>query len=319
MLLLSIIAAIELKINAVELDVVEAFVRNEKDFPIAFLLPNTPFSGMKEDTLQVLQNETRVKFVGQLVKWDFSNVKTISKIMQAGEIWRQKVEVSKLYHTYIGAADIKLSFPYRECNIKDNKVTSCETSSVNLQSTVSISLDVKTHQRHKGVVPDYSTKKCYFMKWIHAKYAIRKFHQIQVRAISDLQNGPSTSFHKYFGTANTTEVLKTFQKTKNYKFNVECNNPDCNTMQGTVAFVYPDQPTIFVCPLFHAATYTGYNSKPGVLVHESTHFLATSYTTDIASGVLETSKLGTDDPELAITNADNYEYFAESLFYNLPN
>ena len=311
---LSLIAALELRINQIQKDTVEAIVRNEKDVPVAILLPNTPFSRMKEDSLQVVQKGKRVKFVGQHVQWDYEKVNSFYKTIQPGEIWTHNIDVSKIYNTVDGEAKVKLSFIYRECDFKDGKVFSCQLPVI-LQSE-DILMKVKTHQRFKDLVPNYRTKNCWFLKWIKAKYAIRKYQQMQDAAIMDLKNGPSLAFEEYFGTNDTSAVLDTFLKAKSYKFDLECGSSEC-TMDGIYAFVSPEQPTIFVCNQFYKTDYSGYNSKPGVLIHESTHFRATGDTEDYAYGFLEARKLAIDNPDLAVKNADNYEYYAERVFYKL--
>ena len=317
MLFVSILGlALKLDINQVQHDVVEAMIKNDGDAPLAILLPNTPFSGMKEDVLQIRQNGRRLKFVGQHVQWDQNKINSYSKTIQPGEVWSQNIDISQRYNTVNGLADIKLSFLYRECAFKNGttELFACKLTRI-IQSD-EISVYVKTHKREKVTSPNYRTRNCYFTKWLKAKYALNQFQKIQRVAVADLIKGPSKAFTTFFGINDTATVLSVFEKTKKYKFDVECGSTEC-TMDGIYAFVYPETPTIFLCSQFFKTNFIGFNSKVGTLVHESTHFRQTGDTEDYAYGMDEAKRMASTSPELAIKNADNYEYFAESLYFKL--
>lgn len=68
---------------------------------------------------------------------------------------------------------------------------------------------------------------------------------------------------------------------------------------------------------FLKASDTGFNSQPGVLVHETTHFTLAGATDDNAYGVEGARKLARTNPRAAQENADNYEYFVEAIAFNL--
>jgi peptidyl-Lys metalloendopeptidase len=66
-----------------------------------------------------------------------------------------------------------------------------------------------------------------------------------------------------------------------------------------------------LCPAFFRASLTGFDSRWGILVHEVTHLAAG--TRDHAYGRRAAAVLAKDEPERAAQNADNYEYFLETL------
>lgn len=89
------------------------------------------------------------------------------------------------------------------------------------------------------------------------------------------------------------------------------------------AYVYSDEYfVIHAGSEFFNAEDDGYNSKAGILIHELSHFILVgntnggSYNQEVY-GVEEAIQLAKDDPDFARNNADNYEYFAESLFWQL--
>jgi peptidyl-Lys metalloendopeptidase len=95
---------------------------------------------------------------------------------------------------------------------------------------------------------------------------------------------------------------------------IGCKGPKC--ANNTFAYVFPTQPyKIFVCPAFWAANLQGTDSRAGTLVHEMSHFDIVAGTDDVVYGQVGAKKLAIDQPDVAMTNADTHEYFAE----NEPN
>ena len=62
---------------------------------------------------------------------------------------------------------------------------------------------------------------------------------------------------------------------------------------------------------FFNAPAVGMNSKLGAIIHEVTHFFLTGNTDDIKYGKSDCLQLAQQDPNSALKNADNYEYFVE--------
>ena len=124
---------------------------------------------------------------------------------------------------------------------------------------------------------------------------------------------------KWFGTYTSTnynKIQSDFTKINNFlsgrNFGIDCS---CN-QPGTYAFVYPSDPTstIHLCPVFWQATADPYdwNSQPGTLTHEGSHFNAVCGTDDIQYGVTGCLALAQSDPNSAVKNADSHEYFQEN-------
>jgi peptidyl-Lys metalloendopeptidase len=89
---------------------------------------------------------------------------------------------------------------------------------------------------------------------------------------------------------------------------------DCTCTQANVyAYVYPNQPyKIYLCGAFWAAPLTGTDSKAGTLIHEMSHFTVVADTDDLAYGQTAARNLAISNPNNAVRNADNHEYFAEN-------
>jgi peptidyl-Lys metalloendopeptidase len=88
---------------------------------------------------------------------------------------------------------------------------------------------------------------------------------------------------------------------------------DCKCKQPYYAYVYPDQPyVIHVCKYFWLAPLAGTDSRGGTLIHEMSHFTVVAGTDDFVYGQDGARNLADDNPDDAIMNADNHEYFAEN-------
>ena len=72
------------------------------------------------------------------------------------------------------------------------------------------------------------------------------------------------------------------------------------------------QGTVYLCGAFWDAPTTGTDSKGGTLVHESSHFTDNGGTEDYVYGQSSAKSLASSDPDEAVYNADNHEYFAEN-------
>jgi peptidyl-Lys metalloendopeptidase len=94
-----------------------------------------------------------------------------------------------------------------------------------------------------------------------------------------------------------------------------CGSLFCGS--NTYAYVIPVQKNkVHLCSLFWSAPTTGTNSKAGTLIHELSHFLSIAGTNDQVYGHTAAMNLANTNPNGAIQNADNHEFFAEATRYN---
>lgn len=91
---------------------------------------------------------------------------------------------------------------------------------------------------------------------------------------------------------------------------------DCKCKQNAYAYVYPSQPyNIYLCKVFWTAPLAGTDSQGGTLIHEMSHFYVVASTLDYVYGQTGARALADSNPDQAIMNADNHEYFAENNPY----
>lgn len=89
----------------------------------------------------------------------------------------------------------------------------------------------------------------------------------------------------------------------------------CACDHDFVAFVYLNElGHIYLCKQYWKLPAVGNDSKGGAIIHEASHFTANGGTGDYARGAAQSKALASNNPSTAIMNADNYEYFAETMW-----
>jgi peptidyl-Lys metalloendopeptidase len=103
--------------------------------------------------------------------------------------------------------------------------------------------------------------------------------------------------------------------TSNQTVNFSCDCPDVSS-DDVIAYVFPSSPySVYICPgFFNFRSIGGANSQSGIIIHELSHFSVLADTDDHVYGVGGALALAVNTPSQAISNADNYEYFAENPF-----
>lgn len=131
-------------------------------------------------------------------------------------------------------------------------------------------------------------------------------------------NATTTALYtKWFGTAredlvqtarSTLDAMKQRFSDK-VTFTVECNPPRLSA--DTYAATVFQSDYIAFAPLFFAAPLKGPNSQVGTLLHEMSHNAADTDDIDGAYGREGAGQLARSNPNQAVRNADNYEFFIE--------
>ena len=138
--------------------------------------------------------------------------------------------------------------------------------------------------------------------------------------IIDISRGSQNEHYKMiFGAPDRTRytkvngIIKTIKdglvintNSIGYEFN---NDP---ALSKVYAYTFKGASTVFLCAKFKTAPLTGENSKIGTLFHEWSH--AFGYTDDHRYGRSKCRNLAQNDPDKAVENADNYEYYLETEY-----
>lgn len=119
-------------------------------------------------------------------------------------------------------------------------------------------------------------------------------------AASDKRKSKVKSMFNSVATAMATDAYKL------YYYGHTCKD-------DLYGYTWYKSKNIVLCKKYFTASNSGFSSKMGTLIHQLTHSAA--HTKDIAGadGTTGALKLALTDPDKATRNADNYEYFAESI------
>ena len=161
-----------------------------------------------------------------------------------------------------------------------------------------------------------------FSPWILHIFSPRKVtKQAQINAYNSITSflaAPQTkqqNVKTWFG-ANQLRVNDAVTKLQTMKSVLEKDTitysfwgSDCDA--STYAYTYPNSRKIYLCKLYKKAPDTGLNSKMGILTHELSHAIVS--TDDKVYGPNGCKQLAIKAPHDAVDNADNFEYFVETL------
>lgn len=128
-------------------------------------------------------------------------------------------------------------------------------------------------------------------------------------------NSGTQRYTEWFGAFTTTRfnTVKSHFTAISNAFDTAPVVYDCGCRQNYYAYVYSNEPyKIYLCRAFWSAPMTGTDSKAGTLIHEMSHFDVVAGTDDFAYGQTNARALADNNPDQAIMNADNHEYFAEN-------
>jgi len=135
-------------------------------------------------------------------------------------------------------------------------------------------------------------------------------------ALSVISQGSTSTYIEWFGAYTSgrwqiaEEVISLIQKNTVVAY-------ACDNQAGVYAYVYPSDRThtIYCCSAFWPSRVIGgFDTQAGTLLHELSHFSDIGATSDHTYGTSNCRNLARTNPGNAVNNADNFEYFGESLF-----
>jgi hypothetical protein len=106
--------------------------------------------------------------------------------------------------------------------------------------------------------------------------------------------------------ARTVEMLRPARRAPHL-----CGTAEACGNRPVFAIANLSRRVVMLCPMFFNARNEGADSRPGIMVHETSHLAAG--TADMAYGRAAALALARKEPDRAALNADNYEYFVEFL------
>jgi len=300
---------------------VDVTFHNTKEQSIFMLSWNSPFDlssgGLAFD---VQQNGKSVQYIGAVAKR--GKDRNSYKELPAGSDVKVTVDLS-LFYDFSNGGTYNVQFSMETMEVLLHLTNLGDAEMVNIKSNIleveypSLALAVQDFVN--GTLGAISYVSCTTAQQTTVKTAWSRF-LVMVAAMNNYMsnNQQTATYTTFFGsTSYWSTVAGIISREKaaeqsSVKFN--CDPPQCGG-SGTFAYVYPTDTTrtIYLCGAFWAAKLTGYDSQPGVIVHELSHFNTIGGTQDYAYGVTAAKNLAKSSPAKAVANADNYEYYGETV------
>jgi uncharacterized Zn-binding protein involved in type VI secretion len=144
--------------------------------------------------------------------------------------------------------------------------------------------------------------------------------EVKLRLLKNNDPKTLTQFKKWFGTDSEAArkiILKRISKTLNACTKLSRCSFDDKVLENeqiqlyAEIMIYKESFTVFLGKSFWKAPLTGKDSRAGTLVHELSHLRNVGKTEDYVYGNV-CELLAKCDPDAALFNADNFEYFVVS-------
>lgn len=297
----------------------------------------TALNGVEGNLFDVRRDGQPVEYTGRLYKRGFPRAEDYVRIPAGGSL-SADVELSSVYDMsrtgeyairYRASVQDALRADGRakvaglaglrtlESNVVFLAVERNERAIEALETLAAIEEAVRPSVPAKYLTPSYVS--CSTTRQSTLVTALSNAQSISLKARNHLSSATSPStdsaYRTWFG-AYTSSRYATVQSHFNNIYSAFVNQRftfNCSCTSSAYAYVYANQPyRVYLCNAFWSAPMTGIDSKAGTLVHETSHFTVVAGTQDYAYGTSACQSLAISNPDRAVNNADNHEYFAET-------
>ena len=279
----------------------------------------TPAEGLEEALFKVTLDGQKVRYLGPVYKRPAITGKDYITL-KAGESLVQTVNLGE-YYDLSASGEYEIKYQVTSFNLYDEKGNAFKFKS-NLQSDA---ISAKVTGRKKPPPPpdpepgDTAFSSCTIDQQAILLDARASASDLASNSESYLLDGvQGPRYTTWFGIYNTTRystVTTHFSAISDAMDNAGITF-SCKCKQPYFAYVYPNDPyKIYLCKVFWQVSLTGTDSQAGTLIHEMSHFYNVANTDDFVYGQTGAMNLAITDPDDAVMNADNHEYFAENTPY----
>jgi hypothetical protein len=318
-------------------------LQNTSNYEVRVLKWQTPLEGLLTDCLDINVQGKKIPFDGKMIKRGNPSEKDFI-LLKPGETVKKEIDLTEAYDIP-EKAEIQIEFnPERLVLLNDGKeIFNPKKISENSLQDVEVinhgallvterlnkkltfgeqnrATDKKKVNENELIV-SAGLKPPVFMGGTAQSQQIvlnahREAYRLVNEAIRDLQNNVRPKFIEWFDVNDSqlrvNKVLQNFKAVKtrmeNLSFTYDLSGSGCES--NVYAYTTKGGKRIWLCDVFWTVSPTGVNSQAGTLVHEHSH--ASANTDDHQYGEDGCRKLAISNPDKAITNADNHEYYAES-------
>jgi peptidyl-Lys metalloendopeptidase len=299
---------------------VQVTISNPTGKPVKVLKWFTPVEDVEEPLFAVSVDGAPVSYIGALYKRpapaaaDYMTLKAGESVTRAVDLGAYyNLSVSGTYTVRYDVASPDLSSEKGDGSAKNAARLVSNELALTVEGRAAPAPEVVTLA---GVTGSTSFSKCTTTQQTTLVSARSQASTYSADALAYLNaNKQGLRYTTWFGTylaSRYTTVKSHFTSISN-AMNTAPVTIDCGCKKKYYAYVYANQPyTIYVCSVFWTAPMTGTDSKAGTLIHEMSHFTVVAGTNDYVYGQSGAKSLAISNPNNAVNNADNHEYFAEN-------
>ncbi|WP_157288584.1 M35 family metallo-endopeptidase [Uliginosibacterium gangwonense] len=303
-------------------------------------LPNSQY--LTNNQFRVTRDGQELSYHGIMVKYVAPTASDYVEI-KAGSAYTANIDIAKFYDMERGG-DFSINFRANQLSVLDSApasqgvVRARTRTGINLDDSKHLSftgapgtLQFKTTATAQSAIAASAVVKasgmtlqftsCSTSRQATLKTAITNATTYNNKAVAWIKANPKggTLYNTWFGAYTATRfatvkahfdgIAKEFAS---QTIRLECD--DTSEYSSNMAYVQQNDPYhIYIGRGYWGAAATGYDSKAGTLIHESSHFFINGGTEDYVYGLQEGKDLAISSPDNAVQNADNVEHFAESL------
>ena len=312
---------------------VEVTITNTSRHSVRVPTYELPSDFVEAKLFQVSRDGQPVQYVGPMIKRGLPTAREFT-VLHAGESYRTVVDLSGAYDmARTGQYTVTFASPLQHASLDNGEMLKQATGVPMIAQSAPLRLWVDgTDQLDKGgtaqkgkpggggttVVNGVSYTGCSTTQISGAGDAVVQARVYSENAKGYLATGTvGARYTTWFGAYTSTRYSTANQHFVAIDSALDQNagqiTINCGCNQSYYAYVYPTRPyEIFVCRAFWSAPLTGTDSKAGTLIHETSHFNVVAGTDDHVYGQSGAKSLAISDPDAALDNADNHEYFAEN-------
>lgn len=304
---------------------------NVGDSPVAVLTQDTPLEDRIRSPFVTIEGKVESEYKGVVVKrrshTEFADFTTL----HPGQSISVQINLSQHYNFYSnGNCDITAVSSFKVVDAHMESAPSLESLPEGVR-VASNSLTIKVQGAVAKKIPSVNGggvtaqavnyAACDGTQQASVVRSIANAQTMMGVATTVMEGSPSTPYAKYFEntgsvTSSRYDFIRLSMDNIENEFVTESYQIDCSCTDSFFAYVYPSDAshTIYLCAAFWTASEAVYqfDSKPGTLIHELSHFNNVAGTDDHAYGQAAVQNLARTDPDRAIKNADSQEYFVES-------
>jgi peptidyl-Lys metalloendopeptidase len=299
---------------------VHVTIRNTGDAPASILKWFTPADGVQNPIFTVTRDGVAARYVGRVYKRPAPTAADYITL-QPGESLEYDVNLADYYDLTI-TADYAIGYDATSWNLfsETPDIRAGEASHLG-SNQVSARVEGRAAPSHEfpaaiqAVTGSTTFNACTTTEQSTLLSARAQASTYANQANDYLQAGLVTSLYTtWFGVYDATRysTVRTHFTAIRSAMDTQTVGFDCTCSDSAYAYVYPNDPyNIYLCNAFWSAPMAGTDSKGGTLIHEMSHFYVVASTDDYVYGQAGAKQLAITNPNNAVKNADNHEYFAE--------